>query len=97
MMVDYEDMGNIWYRFYVLQSPDDPNTFAVGYCDKNGFDDCARFAVAISDSHYLKKVLNIKMPFTIGWKNGDLFVKKDSKVYLVDPQEVNLPTGSLSL
>lgn len=87
--LDYSDIGHtVHSNFYVLTNPNNSAYFAVGYCNKKGFDDCGGFGVALSDSHYLKKVMDVKMPFTIGWKDNNLFIKKDGKVYLTNPSEV---------
>jgi hypothetical protein len=82
------DFGSIWYKFYVIPNPNDGNIFGIGYCDKEGYDDCAEFSVAISDSHVIKTAIRVQMPFTVGWNDGDLFVKKDSKVYLINPNKI---------
>ncbi len=87
--LDYSDIGyTVHSNFYVLANPNSGENFAVVYCNKKGFDDCGGFGVAISNSHYLKKAINIKHPFTIGWKDDNLFVKKDNKVYLINPLEI---------
>ena len=82
------DFGSIWYKFYVIPNPNNGNIFGIGYCDKEGYDDCAEFAVAWSDSHVVKTAIRVQMPFTVGWKDGNLFVKKDDKVYLVNPNSL---------
>lgn len=87
LMVD-QDFGSIWYNFYVVPNPNNGNVFGIGYCSKQGWDDCAEFSVAISDSHFVKTAIRVKMPFTVGWKDDNLFVKKDNKVYLVNPNNL---------
>jgi hypothetical protein len=87
LVVD-QDFGSIWYQFYVIPNPNNGNIFGIGYCSKQGWDDCAEFSVAISDSHVIKTAIRVRMPFTIGWKDDNLFVKKDNKVYLVNPNKL---------
>ena len=90
LQIDYDDIGYTDGRnFYILPNPNDNSKFAIGYCNtKRGINDCPRYGVAISDSIYIKKVMDVKMPFTIGWKDDNLFIKKDDKVYLVSSEEV---------
>lgn len=89
LVVDSAIFKGLEYEVFAVVNPINESFFAIVFCNShNFFGECNGYGLGLSDSHSLKKLFNVKYPFTLGWKDDSFFVKTGDVVYLVNSTKV---------